>query len=193
MRLGKSTNAASRTSVRRRRALGALIAFAGVPISTLGVLAVFANYPTEPLPEECQVDRIVILKQDRLLEVHHGDRSIRRMRIALGREPEGAKDRQGDGRTPEGLYVIDGRNPNSRFHLSLRVSYPDACDRAQAQRLGVHPGGDIMIHGLPNRIGFIGRLHRTIDWTDGCIAVTNPEIRELWRCVSNGTPIEIYP
>jgi murein L,D-transpeptidase YafK len=113
--------------------------------------------------------------------------------VALGEEPVGPKEREGDGRTPEGLYVIDGRNPQSRYHRSLRISYPGPEDAARAAKLGVSPGGDIMIHGLQNGLGWIGALHRTHDWTRGCIAVTNDEIEEIWDLVPDGTPIEIRP
>jgi murein L,D-transpeptidase YafK len=99
----------------------------------------------------------------------------------------------GDRRTPEGLFYIEDRNPNSRFHLSLRISYPDAAHRARAEALGVSPGGDIMIHGLPNGQGKIGAAHRAYDWTNGCVALTDEEIEELWNTVPIGTPVEIKP
>src|SRR6478736_6016345 len=108
-------------------------------------------------------------------------------------EPIGPKTRQGDHRTPEGHYVIDRRNSRSQFHRSLHISYPNAADRDHARALGVSPGGDIFIHGLPNGYGFIGAAHRTRDWTDGCVAVTDQEIEEIWTLVNNGTPIEIRP
>lgn len=105
----------------------------------------------------------------------------------------GPKRQEGDERTPEGLYRIDWRNPNSVAHLSLHISYPDAEDRARAGAAGVAPGGSIMIHGLPNGWGFLGALHRRLDWTDGCIGVTNAEMREIWALVPDGTPIRIAP
>ena len=116
---------------------------------------------------------------------------IRTYRVALGRNPVGPKQRQGDGKTPEGAYVIVGRNPNSAYHKSLRISYPGPADREFARRLRVEPGGDIMIHGLPNGQGWIGAGHRLRDWTEGCIAVTNDEIEEIWRLVGDGTPVLI--
>jgi murein L,D-transpeptidase YafK len=96
-------------------------------------------------------------------------------------------------RTPEGLYRIDGRNAHSQFHKSLHISYPNARDRERAQKLGVKPGGDIMIHGLPNGQGSVGKAHLQSDWTWGCIAVTDEEIEEIWRLVPDGTVIEIRP
>jgi murein L,D-transpeptidase YafK len=118
---------------------------------------------------------------------------LRTYRIALGGAPVGPKEQQGDRKTPEGKYVISGRNLHSQFHRSLRISYPNAADRARARRLGVSPGGDIFIHGLPNGMGPIGAAHTARDWTDGCIAVTDEEIEEIWKLVANGTPIEIKP
>lgn len=96
-------------------------------------------------------------------------------------------------RQPEGLYKIDYRKADSSFHRALHISYPNAGDKAKARKLGVSPGGLIMIHGIKNGAGWIGNLHRFADWTNGCIAVTDAEIRELWRAVPNGTPIEIRP
>ena len=96
-------------------------------------------------------------------------------------------------RTPEGLYSINGRNPNSSFHRSLQISYPDAEDRARAAGAGVDPGGLIMIHGIRNGLGWVGGLHRIIDWTNGCVAVTNAEMDEIWDSVEVGTPVEIRP
>jgi murein L,D-transpeptidase YafK len=107
--------------------------------------------------------------------------------------PVGPKRCQGDNRTPEGTYRISGRNRHSSYHRSLRISYPDEGDRKRARALGCSPGGDIMIHGLPNGRGAIGALHRMYDWTAGCIAVTNPEIEEIWAAVPDGTEIEIRP
>lgn len=118
---------------------------------------------------------------------------IKTYKIALGSAPVGPKMRQGDHRTPEGIYVIDSRNANSKFHRALHVSYPNAADRERARKLGVPPGGNIFIHGLPNGYGFIGAAHRARDWTDGCIAVTDQEIEEIWKLVGNGTPVEIRP
>lgn len=127
------------------------------------------------------------------MQLMHAGRTIKTFKIALGRQPVGPKTQQGDHRTPEGMYVIDGRNAHSKFHRSLHISYPNAADRERARRLGVSPGGDIFIHGLPNGYGWIGAAHRARDWTDGCIAVTDQEIEEIWKLVDNGTPVEIRP
>lgn len=140
-----------------------------------------------------RADKVLVLKSERRLQLLHGGRVLREYQVALGRNPVGKKTQQGDRKTPEGNYVISGRNRRSQFHRSLRISYPSAADRAAARRAGVDPGGDIFIHGLPNGQGAIGRAHLAADWTDGCIAVTNQEIEELWRLVPNGTPIEIRP
>jgi murein L,D-transpeptidase YafK len=138
-------------------------------------------------------DSLVLMKSRRELVVYyHGD-PVRTYYVALGRSPIGDKERIGDNRTPEGVFFIQGRNPNSRYHLSLRISYPDATHRARAARLGVEPGGDIMIHGLPDEQAAFGPAHRDFDWTNGCIAVTNKEIEELWRVIRDGTPIQIKP
>ena len=138
-------------------------------------------------------DSLVLMKSRRELVVYyHGD-PVRTYYVALGRNPVGDKERIGDNRTPEGLFFIQGRNPNSRYHLSLRISYPDATHRARAARLGVEPGGDIMIHGLPAEQAAFGAAHRDYDWTNGCIAVTNKEIEELWSVIRDGTPIQIKP
>ena len=105
----------------------------------------------------------------------------------------GDKLRRGDARTPEGLFRIEGRNAFSKYHLSLRISYPDAAHRANAARLGVSPGGDVMIHGLPAQFATVGALHRQQDWTEGCVALTNSEIEEIWRAIPDGAPILIKP
>ncbi|MFL5578672.1 MAG: murein L,D-transpeptidase family protein [Gemmatimonadaceae bacterium] len=136
-------------------------------------------------------DSIVVEKGAHRLSLYHGGRVARSYLVALGRDPVGPKERRGDGRTPEGLFHIDGRNARSRYHLALHVSYPDAAALARARTLGVSPGGDIMIHGLPNGQGDAGASHREEDWTEGCVAVTDDEIEEIWRFVPLHTPIRI--
>lgn len=130
-----------------------------------------------------------------LIRVNKSERTLTLLRDSqrTGSVPVGHKTREGDGRTPEGRYIVDSRNGRSRFHLALHISYPDARDRDTARQRSVSPGGDIMIHGLPNGLGFLGRLHQHQDWTDGCIAVTDAEIEEIWARVTTGTPIEILP
>jgi murein L,D-transpeptidase YafK len=140
-----------------------------------------------------QAGQPVVNKAKRELLLLREGNVIRSSKIALGRNPVGPKRRQGDGKTPEGSYTISGRNPASAFHRSLRISYPNAAGRKRARAEGVNPGGDIMIHGLPNGMGSIGAAHRLRDWTDGCVALTDAEIEEVWRLVPNGTPGRINP
>ncbi len=140
-----------------------------------------------------RADKVLVLKGERRLLLLRGGTVLQSYRIALGRAPKGHKVREGDSRTPEGEYVLDWRNPESRFYRSLHISYPNPTDRERAQRLGVPPGGDIMIHGLPGDRGEIGADHAKWDWTEGCIAVTNAQIDEIWHAVADGTGIEIRP
>jgi len=111
--------------------------------------------------------------------------------VAFGHNPLGNKNQEGNGRTPEGLYVLDYRNARSGFHKALHVSYPSPADRAGAQSRRVNAGGLIMVHGIKNGLGFLGRFHSAADWTDGCIAVTDRDIDEIWSMVPDGTPIQI--
>ena len=145
------------------------------------------------LPANARADRVIVLKSQRELRLMRNGVLLKSYKISLGGNPVGPKERQGDSRTPEGLYTISGRNPGSRFHLSLRISYPTPEQSERARKGGYSTGGDIFIHGLPNGWGAIGKGHLLKDWTDGCIAVTNPEIEEIWRAVPNGTILEIQP
>jgi murein L,D-transpeptidase YafK len=138
-------------------------------------------------------DRVVVVKHERTLQLLNQGKVIKTYKVALGGEPVGAKTRQGDHKTPEGIYILDSRNAHSQFYKSIHISYPSARDLAAARQKGVSPGGDVFVHGLPNGYGWIGAGHRAKDWTDGCIAVTDQEIDEIWRAVANGTPIEIRP
>jgi len=122
-----------------------------------------------------------------------GDRILRDYPVALGRSPRGPKRRNGDGRTPEGRYVLDSRSQSSRFHRSIHISYPNQGDLEFARRAGIAPGGNVMIHGLPNGGSWVGEEHRGFDWTNGCIGVTDDEMEEIWELVDDGTPIEIRP
>jgi murein L,D-transpeptidase YafK len=137
------------------------------------------------------VDLIRVDKSERMMAVYRGGRLIREFRVALGRGGLAPKQQQGDARVPEGRYRISAHNPNSAYHLSLRIDYPTAEQIASALRLGLATGGDIMIHGLPNGRGAVGSRHTQYDWTEGCIAVTDPEIEWLYEAVPNGTPVEI--
>lgn len=139
------------------------------------------------------VDKILIEKKERRLTLLSAGEVIKTYRIALGGNPVGPKDRQGDNKTPEGTYVIDSRNRDSRYHLSLRISYPNERDRKRARELGVSPGGDIMIHGIKNGLSGVGAAHAEVDWTQGCIAVTDEEIEEIAKVAPNGTVVEIRP
>jgi murein L,D-transpeptidase YafK len=154
-------------------------------------LIVFLSFTNSAFAKIEQADRIVVIKSKRVLMLMQDGAIIKSYRIALGSNPFGHKIKAGDKRTPEGKYIIDARNPNSSYHLSLRISYPSQADLENAERLGVSPGGSIMIHGQKPQYAHLGKLHRLEDWTDGCIAVTNREIEEIWRLVPNGTPIEI--
>ena len=139
------------------------------------------------------VDRVVVYKHERKMVLLSQGKELKTYRVALGGEPVGPKTRHGDHRTPEGSYVLDSRNPNSQFYKAFHISYPNANDVVAAKKLGVSPGGDIMLHGLPKKYAWVGKAHTLHDWTDGCIAVTNEEMDEIWKLVSVGTPIEIKP
>ena len=150
----------------------------------LGVAAVHAASP---------IERVVVKKSEGILQLMAGEQVIRQYPIYLGGSPVGHKRHQGDKRTPEGRYLLHERKPKSRFYRALRISYPNKADRMAAEAAGKSPGGDIMIHGMPplekrNLLMFDGR-----DWTDGCIAISNPHMREVWNLVDLGTPIEILP
>jgi murein L,D-transpeptidase YafK len=175
-------------TVRRAVILGILaVVMAGA------VVAGEPSRPHDPLPPGARADRVLVLKAERRLILLKDGAELKSYRIALGANPVGHKTRQGDSRTPEGLYTIDYRNPRSAYHRSLHISYPNAADRATARAAGVSPGGDIMIHGIRNGMDWLGDQHRQVDWTDGCIAVTDTEIEEIWGAVADGTPIEIRP
>ena len=162
-----------------------------------------AGSPPEPIPTAAprarvrvrrgKADWVLVLKAPRRLLLLRGDRVLRDYEIALGRSPTGPKRRQGDGRTPEGRYRIDSRVADSRFHRALHISYPNQGDLDFARRAGIAPGGDVMLHGLPDGERWVGDVHREFDWTNGCIAVTDDEMSEIWELVDDGTPIEIRP
>jgi len=145
--------------------------------------------PMDPGP----VDLIRVYKHDHWMAVYRDGQIVREFFVSLGRGGLGPKRHWGDGRVPEGVYPITAHNPRSSYHLSLRIGYPTAQQVAVAREAGLNAGGDIMIHGLPNGNGWIGSRQMRLDWTEGCIALTNPEIEWLYRVVADGTPIEIYP
>ena len=170
----------------RRDVLAGLVA---VGLSTGGLAAEAAVGPVAG-----PIDRIVVYKRQRLLMLMQGEKVTRSFRIALGREPRGTKQREGDGRTPEGTYLIDARNADSQFYRAMKISYPSPADRKRARDAGVRPGGQIMIHGLDPAIAAKWRSdHWMFNWTRGCIAVTNDEMDVIWDSVALGTPIEIHP
>jgi murein L,D-transpeptidase YafK len=140
-----------------------------------------------------QISKILIEKRERRLSLISKDKVLKSYKIALGGNPNGPKERIGDGKTPEGTYIIDSRNRDSRYHLSLHISYPNEKDKKRSRELGVSPGGNIMIHGLKNGFSWVGESHTAVDWTEGCIAVTDEEIEEIAQSVPNGTPVEIRP
>jgi murein L,D-transpeptidase YafK len=139
------------------------------------------------------VDRIVVEKSKREMTLMSGGKIVKTYKVALGTEPVGAKRQQGDHKTPEGIYSVDRKVAQSEFHRALHLSYPSAADRERARKMGVSPGGDVEIHGLGAKWGWVGAAHRAHDWTDGCVAVTNEEIDEIWPLVLVGTPVEIRP
>ncbi len=169
--------------MRRRIVLGLM---AGAALIGTGAFAAPEDAPLD-LP---RIDRIVVYKAERRMELYAGGALVHELTgIQLGDAPVGQKHFEGDEKTPEGRYIIDFRNPESSYHLSLRISYPDAAARAYAAAQGKSPGGEIYIHGQPNALT-VGRVPG--DWTDGCIALSNPEIEALWRSVPIGTAVEIF-
>lgn len=155
--------------------------------SVYGLLITIALLLPAPAGAKEQADRVVVDKSDRAVYLMRGGKVWKSYPMGLGFAPEGHKRQQGDGRTPEGDYVLDWRNPKSQFYLSIHISYPDANDKASAKSRGVSPGGDIFIHGR-HRLSSSNR-----DWTLGCIAVTDKAMDEIWATVPNGTPITIRP
>lgn len=147
--------------------------------------------PSIPLPR--RADRVVVRKAAHELTLYRDGQPLKTYKVALGTGGLAPKRQAGDRRTPEGVYRIDGRNLQSDFHRSLHISYPAPGDVAAARARGVPPGGDIMLHGIRNGLGWLGELHLRDDWTNGCIAVTDEEIEEIWDAVADGTVIEILP
>lgn len=168
---------------------------AAVAAVALAALLALAGCASKPEPTVRFVDSVLVRKGERTLQLLHDGDVYREYKIALGDSPVGHKFEEGDERTPEGDYVLNWRNPNSNFHKSIHVSYPNARDRAFARAMGINPGGMIMIHGRPNWLTSpaVAREYDGRDWTDGCIAVKNHEMDEIWRLVRDGTPIRILP
>lgn len=150
-------------------------------------------YPEKQLPNDAVIDAILVLKSERTLQVFSEGQLLKTYTISLGRNPFGDKAYEGDQRTPEGIYSINAKNPNSSYHKNLGISYPDSCDIVQANALGKPTGGDIKLHGIRNGAGFIGKFQQFWDWTAGCIALRNAEIDEIYEHTAIGTRIEIKP
>lgn len=163
-----------------------------VVLASLGTLSAFdAVQSPHRGPVLPASDHILVDKSERRLTLFKSGRILRSYDVALGRGGPGDKEREGDNKVPEGRYRIVGRNPDSAYHLSLRLSYPTPEQAARAQARGADPGSDIMIHGIRNGLGWLGPLHRLANWTQGCIAVTDAEIEEIWTLVPDGATIEI--
>ncbi len=165
-------------------------------LAFLGIASLLANAAAEEQDFAAGPDRadyIVVDKSDRKLYLYKAGRVLREFEVSLGQMPNGPKQREGDFRTPEGKYSLDARNANSDFFLSIHVSYPNESDRARARAEGVDPGGQIMIHGWPNEPKYDLRRYQDTDWTDGCIAVSNSDMVDIWLMTRESTPIEIRP
>lgn len=175
--------------MRRGRRVGVTVLVLAVVCA--GAWMVYSRHLSHPLPADAHVTRMVVEKEAHRLTLYDGARVLKSYRISIGRGGLAPKEKEGDGRVPEGTYQIIEHNPHSDYHLSLRVSYPTPEQREAAARAGVNPGGDIMVHGIANGYEWIGPLERMKDWTAGCMAVTDPEMEEIYRVVADGTPIEI--
>lgn len=146
-----------------------------------------------PAPAHSKVDSVLVKKSERRLYLLDNGKPVDSFRISLGDHPQGTKYFEGDGRTPEGTYVLDWRNPHSAFYKSIHISYPTSRQRRRAEALGFSAGGEIMIHGLPNDAGKWAFAFKGLDWTDGCIAVSDKAMDQIWKEVAPGTPITIEP
>jgi murein L,D-transpeptidase YafK len=172
-----------------------------IPASVTGPGAVIPGTRSVPAPRVTllpsaslpYVDHVVVKKSRRRLYLMDGDKVVRSYKVALGLEPVGPKERDGDFRTPEGWYTLDRRNPRSEFFLSIQISYPNTSDLRRARLHGWQPGGSIMIHGLPNRLKNSPWYYHHNDWTDGCIAVSDADMVEIWLLTRDGMPIDILP
>jgi len=156
-------------------------------------LTIYYLYPENKLPSNTVVDKLVVYKSKRQLLAYSKEKLIQTYTISLGKHPIGGKAYKDDSKTPEGLYYINSKKSNSKYHKSLDISYPNKSDEANAKKHFKKPGNYVEVHGLPNKLGIIGKFQRWYDWTDGCIALTDEEIDELYKAVKIGTPIEIYP
>jgi len=160
---------------------------AGTAVATSGAAALSSSAGV------LMADRLVVRKSERRLYAMRAGRVLREYRVALGLSPQGHKQREGDFKTPEGQYKLIRRNPRSDFFLSMEISYPNPADQVRAQRHGVRPGGAIMLHGWPNAPRKTAEYYKSADWTDGCIAVSNSDMVEIWLMTPVETPIDILP
>ena len=156
-------------------------------------VATVSNASPSPTLNGKTVDKVLVIKSERQLQLLHRGEVLKSYRISLGKQPIGPKFREGDNRTPEGFYWIDWRKTSENYNLSLHVSYPNAHDRAAATAKGLAPGGMIMLHGTPEDEEYPEWYFHTLDWTNGCIAMKNGDMREVWGLVRDGTLIEIRP
>jgi len=154
-----------------------------VLVLVIAGLGAWRFWPRSALPQDAKAD----------LELYRKNLLLKSYTVSLGRHPTGPKQQQGDGKTPEGEYSLDYRKADSSFHRALHISYPGPADIAFARSHGIDPGGLVMVHGMKNGLGWIGRLHLVVDWTDGCVAVTDEEMDEIWRAVPDGTKILLKP
>jgi murein L,D-transpeptidase YafK len=159
----------------------------------MGCFVWFSFWPIVASGALVQADKVVVIKSKRIMMLMRDSDILKVYRVALGKQPNGRKIKSGDQKTPEGTYVLDSRKSDSKFYRAIHISYPNESDMLKAKRLGCSPGGAIMIHGLPKKLEDIGKAHRLWDWTDGCIAVSNSEMEEIWEFVPDGIPIEIKP
>jgi murein L,D-transpeptidase YafK len=148
---------------------------------------------TSAVPPQLLADRVVVRKSERRMYLMHGETVLRAYRVALGLNPVGPKEQEGDSRTPEGHYLLTRRNPRSEYFLSIQVSYPNDRDMQRARRNRLSPGGSVMIHGLPNELRREPTYYEKRDWTDGCIAVSDSDMLEIWLMTPTDTPIDILP
>lgn len=168
-----------------------IVCFAMLLITAAPITA--SELPGDAMELGLQIDQVLVRKHERRLYLMAADDVVRSYRVSLGDNPSGHKLFEGDQRTPEGSYTLDWRNPGSDFYKSIHISYPNEQDRNMAESWGLDPGGSIMIHGVPNDAGDLAFAYEGLDWTNGCIAVSNAEMDEIWQLVKDGTPIEILP
>lgn len=170
-----------------------LLALFCLTVASVSQAAFTETIVTKPVSQQRTVDKVLVIKSARQLQLISAGEPFKSYRISLGKQPNGPKQREGDKRTPEGLYWLDWRKVSDRYNLAMHVSYPNVSDAARARREGVEPGGMIMIHGTPLNDEYPEWYFHTLDWTEGCIAMRNADMREVWNLVQDGTLIEIRP